>query len=215
MAGGYDSAMPPRPHVLVNMAVTADGKIDTVARRGARISGALDAEQVDRLRAEADAALVGGRTLLREDPRLTVRDRVLIEGRLASGRPAQPDKIGIVSRIGLSGERDGLPESSHFLADGGGRVIICTTARTEASTVAWLEDQGGSTLVAGLLADGLVDELRLCIAPVIFGGETAPTPVGGPGWAADAAIALSLVEAAPAADGSVSLRYRLTEGAPA
>ena len=58
-----------RPRILVNMAVTADGKVDTVARRGARISGPADSARVDRLRAEADAVMVGGRTLLAEDPR--------------------------------------------------------------------------------------------------------------------------------------------------
>ena len=58
----------PRPHVLVNLAMTADGKIDTVARAGARISGAADTVRVDQLRAAADAVMVGGRTLLGEDP---------------------------------------------------------------------------------------------------------------------------------------------------
>ncbi len=56
------------------MAMTADGKIDTVARTGARISGTADSARVDRLRADSDAVMVGGRTLLAEDPRLTVRD---------------------------------------------------------------------------------------------------------------------------------------------
>ena len=62
-----------RPYVFLNMAMTADGKIDTVERRGARISGAADSARVDRLRAGADAVMIGGRTLLSEDPRLTVR----------------------------------------------------------------------------------------------------------------------------------------------
>ena len=57
-----------RPDVIVNMAMTADGKIDTVERRGARISGAADSARVDRLRASVDAVMVGGHTLLREDP---------------------------------------------------------------------------------------------------------------------------------------------------
>ena len=42
--------------------------------------------------------------------------------------------------------------------------------------------EGGGTLVAALLEAGLVDELQLAVAPLLFGGETAPTPVGGPGW---------------------------------
>ena len=62
-----------RPFVFINVAMTADGKIDTFQRRGAAISSAGDKERVDQLRAEADAVLVGGRTLLDEDPRLTVK----------------------------------------------------------------------------------------------------------------------------------------------
>ncbi len=62
-----------RPFVFINVAMTADGKIDTFRRTGAAISSARDKERVDRLRAEADAIMVGGRTLLDEDPKLTVK----------------------------------------------------------------------------------------------------------------------------------------------
>ena len=61
------------PFVTINMAMTADGKMDTIARRGAIISSSDDWTRVDRLRAESDAVLVGGRTLLGDDPRLTVK----------------------------------------------------------------------------------------------------------------------------------------------
>lgn len=82
--------MQKRPYVLVNMAVTADGKIDTWERRGARISGAADSIRVDRLRATADAIVVGGKTLLAEDPRLTVRDEAMQQERLGRRLDAQP-----------------------------------------------------------------------------------------------------------------------------
>lgn len=228
-----------RPHVLVNMAVTADGKIDTVARRGARISGPVDTASVDRLRADVDAILVGGHTLLREDPRLTVRDERLVKGRRAGGRSSQPMRIGVVSRIGRPGEPDALPADSRFLGSGGGQVVICTTTRTSRAAVEWLEEQGarvlvhgsrrvelsetmaelpaagierllvegGSTIVAAFLAAGLVDELRLAMAPLIVGGETAPTPVGGPGVGIDEAIRLRLRDASPSADGDVVIVY--------
>ena len=39
--------MQPRPYVFVNMAMTADGEIDTVARGGARISGPADTSADD------------------------------------------------------------------------------------------------------------------------------------------------------------------------
>jgi 2,5-diamino-6-(ribosylamino)-4(3H)-pyrimidinone 5'-phosphate reductase len=229
------------------MAVTADGKIDSVERLGARISGAADRARVDRLRADADAVMVGGHTLLREDPRLTVRDTALSDARARSGRSAQPVKLAIVSRIGVPGEADALPPESRFLHDGGGRVVICTTARTKWDAVDWLRAQGaevvvhgehrvdlattlaellgsgirrlmvegGSTLVASLLEAGLVDEMQLAVAPLIFGGESAPTPVGGPGRAGDDAIRLTLADLSRSDDGDVVLRYLIGADAAA
>ena len=62
-----------RPHIHINVAATADGKIDTFERHGAAISSPRDKERVDQLRADSDAVMVGGRTLHDEDPRLTVK----------------------------------------------------------------------------------------------------------------------------------------------
>ena len=61
-----------RPYVLINVAATVDGKIDTLERRGAAISSDADRQRVDALRASVDAVMVGGRTLLDEDPRLKI-----------------------------------------------------------------------------------------------------------------------------------------------
>ena len=239
--------MQDRPHVLVNMAVTVDGKVDTVARRGARISGPADSARVDRLRADVDAVMVGGHTLLREDPRLTIREQALSDERARQGRPRQPTKIGIVSHIGRPGEEDSLPLESRFLNVGDGRVIICTTSRTNSRSVAWLKEQGanvvvhgservdlaetfaelpdagierlmvegGGTLVAALLAADLVDEIQLAMAPLLFGGESAPTLVGGPGLDREHAIDLTLTDATENEEGDVILRYLVNGvGAP-
>jgi 2,5-diamino-6-(ribosylamino)-4(3H)-pyrimidinone 5'-phosphate reductase len=228
-----------RPYVLVNMAVTADGKVDTVERRGARISGPADTARVDRLRAESDAVMVGGRTLIAEDPRLTVRDPSLLQARRDAGRPGQPAKVGIVSHIGMPGETGSLSSDSRFLGEGGGRVLIHTTQRTSAAQVAWLEDrgaevivhgaervdleialmgladkgierlmvEGGGTLIAALFEATLVDEVQLAIAPVLFGGETAPTPVGGPGLQPAGGVGLELAGVSRSVDDDVVLRY--------
>src|SRR6266702_6241696 len=90
-----------RPYVLINVAATADGKIDTRERRGAAISSERDRERVDALRASVDAVMVGGRTLHDEDPRLTVRAAALRAQRLARGDPENPAKVGIASRPSL------------------------------------------------------------------------------------------------------------------
>src|SRR6187431_3367772 len=72
-----------RPFVFINVAMTADGKIDTVERKGAAISSPRDKERVDQLRANAAAIMVGGRTLLDEDPKLTVKSEALRAERVA------------------------------------------------------------------------------------------------------------------------------------
>ena len=63
--------------------MTADGKIDTFERKGTAISSQSDREHVDRLRAESDAEIVGGRTLLDEDPKLTIKSEALALGVIA------------------------------------------------------------------------------------------------------------------------------------
>ena len=90
-----------RPYVHINVAATADGKIDTFERRGAAISSARDKERVDQLRAEADAVMVGGHTLHDEDPKLTVKSESLRAERLARGLPANPAKVGVSARLHL------------------------------------------------------------------------------------------------------------------
>ena len=84
--------MTQRPYLLINVAATLDGKIDTVERRGAAISSERDRHRVDLLRASVDAVMVGGRTLLDEDPRLLVRSADLRADRLARGLPENPAK---------------------------------------------------------------------------------------------------------------------------
>src|SRR5690348_9984782 len=100
--------------------MTVDGKIDTVERRGAPVSSDADRDRVQRLRAESDAVMIGRRTLLQEDPRLTVRSDALIAERLARGAPPQPAKVSIVHGL------DDLRADSRFVRDGAARVIVFT-----------------------------------------------------------------------------------------
>jgi 2,5-diamino-6-(ribosylamino)-4(3H)-pyrimidinone 5'-phosphate reductase len=86
-----------RLHVILNVAMTADGKTDTVNRRGASISSMEDKERVDRLRAEVDAIIVGGHTLLDDGPRLTVKYEHLRQQRLQRGLSANPIKVVVVT----------------------------------------------------------------------------------------------------------------------
>lgn len=218
----------------LNVAMSADGKIDTFERRGATISSPRDKERVDRLRAAADAVMVGGRTLLDENPKLTVKSADLRAAREARGLPPNPVKVGIVSVADLKPDSD-------FLTAGPARIVIFTTQGTSNKQLEFLRArgveafvhdtgrvdlpqalgtlkelginalmvEGGATLNFELLRLGLVDELTAYVAPLVFGGESAPTMAAGPGLVRSAAIPLKLVEAEGWEDGGVLLHYKL------
>src|SRR6266516_1809697 len=66
------SASAPRPFVILNAAISLDGKIATYTG-DSRMSSPADLRRVHRLRARVDAIMVGMRTLLRDDTKLTVK----------------------------------------------------------------------------------------------------------------------------------------------
>lgn len=223
-----------RPYVHINVAMTADGKIDTFERRGATISSQRDKERVDRLRAESDAIMVGGRTLLDENPKLTVKSAKLRADREARGQTPNPAKVGVVSDADIGPE-------SEFLNAGPARIVIFTTQGTSKKQLEFLRArgvevfvhetervdlpkalstlkgtginrlmvEGGATLNFELLRLGLVDELTAYLAPLVFGGESAPTLAAGPGLVRSAAIPLKLIDVEAWEDGGVLLKYQI------
>src|SRR5262245_5002905 len=124
-----------RPFVFINVAMTADGKIDTFQRKGAAISSERDKERVDRMRAEADAVMVGGKTLLDEDPKLTVKSEALRAERIASGLSPNPMKVGVVTEARLR-------EDSEFLNLGPANIVIFTTRWTSKHHISLLKSRG-------------------------------------------------------------------------
>jgi 2,5-diamino-6-(ribosylamino)-4(3H)-pyrimidinone 5'-phosphate reductase len=206
-----------RPYILVNVAMTADGKIDSVARKGAAISSIADKARLDRLRAEVDAILVGGRTLIAEDPKLTVKSKQLRLMRKARNLEENPAKVGIVSVADLK-------PNGNFMAAGSARRLIFTTGRTPPKQLKQLEKagaqvfllndgvidlrqvmkslhqqgirkllvEGGGTLIAELFRLDMVDEVFIYIAARIFGGASAPTLADGPGFLPEQAPGLQL-----------------------
>lgn len=224
--------------------MTADGKIDTVFRQGAPISPPSDLDRVDRLRAWSDAVMVGGHTLLREDPRLTVKSAELRARRQALGMPENPVKVGVVSKIEDPQRGPTISTGGKFLNFGPARVVILTSEQTEAAQIARLQErgaevfiegkarvdlvqalvrlhdlgiqrlmvEGGGTLNAALLSAGLVDEVHIFIAPLMFTGATAPTLADGAGLAREDALALRLLSVEELDAGGIVLRYSVHTG---
>lgn len=223
-----------RPYTFINVAATADGKIDTFERKGAAISSARDKARVDELRAGADAILVGGKTLLEEQPKLTVKSEALREGRVRRGLSPNPIKVGVATVANI-------PLESEFIKAGPARVVIFTTSQTSISQLetlracgveVFVDDEprvdlskmmqtlaeigarrlmveGGGTINFELLRLGLVDELTIYIAPMLFGGERAPTLAAGAGLTRSEAIPLKLTNVETHEDGGILLVYKL------
>ena len=228
-----------RPFVFINTAITADGKIDTVERRGATISSQADKSRVDRLRAESDAVMVGGHTLIKEDPSLTVKSPELRDWRRQQGLPENPAKVGVVSKIEGLNEEPGIPDGGKFLTAGSARVILFTSERTSPDQLEHIRNQGaevfvigqhrvdlvqalhrlwelgvrrlmvegGGTLNAELIRLGVVDEIYLYIAPMIFGGASAPTLADGLGMIGREVVHLQLKDVQQTDEGGLIVSY--------
>jgi riboflavin biosynthesis pyrimidine reductase len=188
-----------RPYVFVNMVATIDGRAQVRGRTG-ELGEAADLEMLLALRALADAVLIGSGTLRAEGYARLVGSEERRARREAAGLAADP--VAVLLSRGLDLPWDaGLfaaPEQPVLVYTAAGAVgaVPETAAPVEvvrleqpapaaaladlrARGIAALLCEGGPTLNAALLGDGLVDELFLTIAPVITGEADAIRIVEG------------------------------------
>ena len=100
---GNDPGKSARPFVFINAAMSADGKIATIERRQTRISGSLDFDRMDELRASSDAIMVGIGTVISDNPSLTVKSKDRKEKRRADGLSENPVRIVVDSMARIPG----------------------------------------------------------------------------------------------------------------
>lgn len=203
-----------RPKVIVNCAMSADGKIAGRDRRQLRISTDEDMERVKRLRRDSDAIMVGVGTVLADDPHLTVKGLPPGEGPLravvdSNGRTPADAKV-LDSRAGtliFHAEGASPPSDAEAFACGRGRVDL-KAAMEELGRrgVATVMVEGGGELIASLFEEGLVDEYLVFVGPLIIGGGGAPSPVDGEGRDGEKALGLRFIGHEQLGDG-VLLRY--------
>jgi diaminohydroxyphosphoribosylaminopyrimidine deaminase/5-amino-6-(5-phosphoribosylamino)uracil reductase len=149
-----------RPLVTWKFAATLDGRSAAADGSSQWVTGAGARADVHSLRATRDAVLVGTGTILRDDPRLTVRD---------GDRPLARQPLRVVM-----GRRP-VPAAA-LVHQGPGTVAVLPTHDPEEALATlwdkgirdvWLE--GGPTLAAAFLRAGLVDEVYAYLAPALLG----------------------------------------------
>ncbi|MCD2199640.1 2,5-diamino-6-(ribosylamino)-4(3H)-pyrimidinone 5'-phosphate reductase [Halobacterium sp. KA-4] len=196
-------------HVVVNAAMSADGKLSTRRREQVAISGEADFRRVDELRASVDAVMVGVGTVLADNPSLTVDDSDLVAERDQRGDSPQPARVVADSHARTPPDArvlDGAAETYVLVAeeeprehrqtleDAGATVVVAGENRVElpaaldqleAHGVEDLMVEGGGELIFSLFADDLVDDLSVFVAPKIIGGRDAPTLADGDGFVRD------------------------------
>jgi 2,5-diamino-6-(ribosylamino)-4(3H)-pyrimidinone 5'-phosphate reductase len=207
-----------RPFVYMNMAITADGKITSAAREYPAFTSAHDKRTMDRLRAEADAVLVGAGTLRADNPPLGVRDREMRDYRRGLGKPEGIVSVVVSASLALDpGARlfhdssvaarivatvDGAPEERERRLAGLAEVwrmgrervdLEALFARLGERGVERLLVEGGGELNWGVIAAGLLDELYVTIAPCLLGGREAPTLLEGRGLSMGDRVRLRLM----------------------
>jgi 2,5-diamino-6-(ribosylamino)-4(3H)-pyrimidinone 5'-phosphate reductase len=222
MRGTEPSPSRPRPEVLVNCAVSLDGRLAYAGGRRARLSGPEDLARVHELRAGVDAILVGVGTVIMDDPSLRVHWELL-------GRPPGPNPMRVVlDSMGRTPERarvlDGSAPTLIATADGCERrfppavrtaAVGHTQVELDRLWVALLGlgvrrvlVEGGATVLASVLGSGAFDRLTVYVAPVLIGGHTAPPLVLGPEAEGEAeTIRLRRVSVEPLGEG-VLLAFR-------
>ncbi len=210
---GLREADRPGPRVVAAMIASIDGRA-TVDGRAGGLGNPADRALLRELRAAADALLVGRNTLTTERY-ATVLDPDQRDQRVADGRSEQP-LVATVSRrpqllagVPLLAEPDVTvvvycaQEPDEPLAGADVHVLDPLTPR---AAVADLHErlgaglivcEGGPSLLHDLVADGVVDDLVLTVAPLLVAGD-APAILSGQTF--DEPLRLRLAHSAQAGD---------------
>lgn len=191
-----------RPYVLVNMVMSADGKV-VIEGTEQGLGSPVDQRLMRELRTNADVVVNGANTLRKSGTSPRVRDDDLLALRKARGKSTHP--IGAV----LSGSGD-LPLDGVFFTGDDFEAVVYVTEETPqdrreaiaatgrqavvlsgdvvpamlrhmrqqlGAEVALVE--GGPSMNGELFSRGLVDEYFLTLGPIVVGGDGTLSAVRG------------------------------------
>jgi 2,5-diamino-6-(ribosylamino)-4(3H)-pyrimidinone 5'-phosphate reductase len=178
--------------------MSIDGKIALSTGKPMKLSSQEDFKRVHELRNYSDAILVGIETIIKDDPKLTVKSefikspknpiRIVLD---THGRTPRNANVldGSAPTFIVVGEKYRNKNFDFSPAD----VIYCAIAHEDyidlgkllkilkEKNIDNLLVEGGSTVIYNFLRNNLVDEMYIFVSPVIIGGITSPSLAGGAG----------------------------------
>lgn len=192
-----------RPYVIMKSAMTLDGKIATVTGAARWITGSAARTHVHEWRRRVGAVMVGIGTVLKDNPRLNVRlsreiqrhplrivvdshGRLPQDARILENLEEEPLLVATTKAITV--------EKKAMLISMGAEVMVCPDKEGKVDLSYLMHElgkrkidsillEGGGILNYAFLEEGLVDKVLIYVAPIIFGGKDASTPVEGKGVA--------------------------------
>ncbi len=190
-----------RPFVTLKVAASLDGKIATRTGESRWITGETARRRVHQLRNEVDAVLVGIGTVLRDDPLLTTRlgiaeqrDPIRV---IVDNLARLPLRANVVNRASTAPTILAVSQMAprtklEALEREGVQVIVVEDSPRRVSLERLMEAlgkrgilsvmiEGGAEINASALREGIVDKVLFFVAPILIGGKSTPTAVGGEG----------------------------------
>ena len=193
-----------RPYCVLSSAISVDGKIATARSRNSALSSLEDWKRVHRLRNSVDAIMVGKETVMIDDPKLVVKKELLLSGEELK----QPIRVAVDSTAQISPKaailtftpeittiiavsQDVHPRRISALKTNGAEIVVCGNNKVDLRQlmdllyergVRKLMLEGGGNLNWSMFSLGLVDELRLAVAPTVIGGSRAISLFEGVGF---------------------------------
>jgi riboflavin biosynthesis pyrimidine reductase len=194
-----------RPWLLANMIATADGSAADADGRSGGLGGPADKDVFAAIRGVADVIVAGAATVVTENygsarPPAAVRDRRLARGQSPAARiavvtaalsiepghrlfrdaPADAGPLVLTVEQADAGRRRALEAVAEVHTVGDTRVdwarALDVLRSATGATVVLCE--GGPHTIGQLVADDLLDELSLTVAPTLVGGDGPRIAVG-------------------------------------
>ena len=214
------------PYVVMKYAMTADGKIATRTGASKWITGEKSREEVQYMRHQYRGIMVGIGTVLADDPMLNVRlsnkrspVRIICDSRLRIPLDSQICQTAKEYSTIVACAEDPC-RKKEALEGLGIEVVCCPNGQGRVDLVQLMNHlgkqgidsillEGGGTLNDSALQQGIVQRVMVFLAPKLFGGEMAQTPVAGSGVELPAESALLQLGDIRQLEGDLLLEYEV------